>query len=64
MSLIEIMRSKGPGLGWGDGLATESISVFETLIIFLFMGIPWKRKLTEEGIHYSIYLGRERDLNS
>lgn len=50
MSLIEIMRSKGPGLE-GDGLAAESISVFETLIIFLFMGIPWKRKLTEEGIH-------------
>lgn len=45
MSLIEIMRLTGPG----GGAEPERVSVFGTLIIFLFMGIPWRRRVTEEG---------------
>lgn len=45
MSLIEIMRLTGPG----GGADPERVSVFGTLIIFLFMGIPCKREFAEES---------------
>lgn len=48
MSLIEIMRLTGPGGGWRQK-ERDRVSVFGTLIIFLFMGIPWKREESEEG---------------